>query len=489
MLYRLDEDVYSIDDFINIVVNVILLESLTAIFILAITLRLNWQVTVASLGFFPFYLIAQHYYGEKIKRQKERLVQRSSDLLSFLEENISSIAAIKAFVLEAAKLHEFQKKNRKLIRLDLRMDLLESYSSTVVATITFIPLLLILWFGSVKVMAGVLTIGSLIAIYTYISKLFEPISTLGSVNVGIQSAMVSIDRVFKVVDAKAKIHDKPDARVLQTVKGDVMFKDVAFQYNPDEPLLQQVNFHMGPGDIVGLVGASGSGKTTIGNLLCRFFDPTKGSISLDGADLRDIKLDSLRRNVGVVSQESILFNTTIRNNISFGIKNVSEADIIRAAKLANIHDFITGLEKGYDTMVGDRGVRLSGGEKQRISIARVLLRNPPILILDEPTSALDSVSETKVKKAIEYATKGRTTLVIAHRLSTIRNADKIIVLKEGRIKEQGTFMQLMHKRGAFYHYYQAQHGLASSRASSLAHQHHLHHLREQQFSQRVALRT
>ncbi|MBI4150152.1 ABC transporter ATP-binding protein [Candidatus Woesearchaeota archaeon] len=468
MLYRLDEDVYSMDDVLNIVVNVILLESLTAIFILIICLKLNWQITLASLGFFPFYLIAQHYFSEKINRQKEKLVQKSSDLLSFLEENLSSMAAIKAFVLEALKLREFQRKSKKLIHLDLKMDLLESSSSTVVALITFIPLLLILWFGSVKVMAGVLTIGSLIAIYTYISKLFEPIATLGSVNVGLQSALVSVDRVFAVIDTKAKIHDKPNAAELHHVKGDISFKNVAFSYNHDEPILQNINLHIQSGEIIGLVGPSGAGKTTIGNLICRFFDPQKGNILLDGLDLRDIQLFSLRKNIGIVSQEAILFNTTIKENIRFGNMVATDEDIIQAAKLANMHDFIMGLEKGYNTPVGERGVRLSGGEKQRISIARVLLRNPPILILDEPTSALDAISEAKVQKALEYATKGRTVLIIAHRLSTIRHVDKIFVIKDGRIVEEGPFTTLMRKHGAFYTYYNKQFGTEKRSARAVS---------------------
>lgn len=458
MLYRLDEDVYSMDDVINIVVNVILLESLTAVFILIICLRLNWQVTVASLCFFPFYLVAQKYFGEKIKAQKEKLIKKSSDMLSFLEENLNAMAAIKAFVLEALKLREYQKKNKDLIKLDLKMDLLESYSSSVIAIITFIPLLLILWFGSVKVMAGALTVGGLIAIYTYISKLFEPISTLGSVNVGLQSALVSVDRVFHVLNTKAKIHDKPNAMELKNTKGEITFNHVRFSYTPEEPVLKDVHFHIKPGEIVGLVGPSGSGKTTIGNLICRFFDPQGGGILLDGTDLHDIRLLSLRSNIGIVSQESMLFNTSIKENIRFGNTHTTDDDVIRAAKLANVHEFIVGLEKGYNTVVGERGVRLSGGEKQRISIARVLLRNPPILILDEPTSALDSVSEAHVQKALAYATKGRTVFVIAHRLSTIKNVNRIFVLQEGRIVEEGPFINLMRKRGAFYKYYLTQFG-------------------------------
>lgn len=456
ILYRLDEDVYGIDSFINIIVNVILMDLLSAIFILAISLKLNWKVTVASLMFFPFYVIAQRYFGEKIRKQKEKIVKKVSSLLGFLEENLSSIHAIKTLTLEKRKLDEYTTRNRNLIKMDLEMDLIESFSSVVVATITFIPLIIILWYGSYQVFARALTIGSLIAIYTYIGKLFEPIASLGSINVAIQSSLVSVDRVFDFLDRHVKIKEKPNARELVRPKGKISFKKVGFSYHTGEPVLHGVSFAIEPGKTAGIVGPSGTGKSTIGNLLLRFFDPQEGRITIDGMDLRDLKVASLRKNIGIVSQESILFNTTIRENIRLGDPTANDDDIIRAAKLANIHDMISHLKQGYHTVVGERGATLSGGEKQRISIARIILKNPAIIILDEATSSLDSKAEKEIQDALKYVTKGRTTIIIAHRLSTVRQADKILVLKDHHIVESGTFKQLMKKKGEFYHYYHIQ---------------------------------
>lgn len=456
ILYRLDEDVYSIDSFIDLVIDTILLNVLTAIFILIICFNLNWKVTLMSLGFFPFYVIAQKYFGEKLRKQKERVIIKLTDMLSFLEENITGITAIKSFALETKKLGEYTDKSKKIIRMNLRMDLMEGFSEAVVGIITFIPLIVILWYGSIQVIAGALTIGSLIALYTYIGKLFEPIASLGSINVALQTTLVSVNRVFQFMDTKTKIKEKPNAVELKTPQGNITFKNVFFTYAHGEPVLENVNFEIKPGQMVGLVGPSGSGKTTIGNLLFRFFDPTKGSVTIDGIDLRDLKIKSIRDAIGIVSQESVLFNTTLKENIKFGKPNASDAEVIRAAKLAHLHDFIIRQSKGYESKVGQRGVKLSGGEKQRISIARVFLKNPKILILDEATSSLDSESEYLIQQALQRVTEGRTTLVIAHRLSTIRNANAILVLKDQKIREQGSFAQLMKKKGLFYYFYKTQ---------------------------------
>lgn len=456
ILYRLDEDVYSIDSFIDLVIDTILLNVLTAIFILIICFNLNWKVTLMSLGFFPFYVIAQKYFGEKLRKQKERVIIKLTDMLSFLEENITGITAIKSFALETKKLGEYTDKSKKIIRMNLRMDLMESFSEAVVGIITFIPLIVILWYGSIQVIAGALTIGSLIALYTYIGKLFEPIASLGSINVALQTTLVSVNRVFQFMDTKTKIKEKPNAVELKSPQGNIKFKNVFFTYAHGEPVLENVNFDIKPGQMVGLVGPSGSGKTTIGSLLFRFFDPTKGSVTIDGIDLRDLKIKSIRDAIGIVSQESVLFNTTLKENIKFGKPNASDAEVIRAAKLAHLHDFIIRQSKGYESKVGQRGVKLSGGEKQRISIARVFLKNPKILILDEATSSLDSESEYLIQQALQRVTEGRTTLVIAHRLSTIRNANQILVLKDQKIREQGSFAQLMKKKGLFYYFYKTQ---------------------------------
>lgn len=456
ILVRLDDDVYSIEDFIGILIDDILMNVLTGSFILGICLYLNWKVTLSALCFFPFYVVSQKYFGEKVKKQRHKLIKLSANFLSFLQEAIISIRAIKAFVLEKLELDKYTKKSRRLIKEDLNLTLIEGYSGAVVGLITFTPLLIILWYGGFKVITGALTIGSLMALYTYVGKLFGPVSTLGSLNVAIQSTMVSVNRVFELLDKKPKIKEKADAKVLKGIKGLIKFKDVVFHYNPREPVLQRISFQIKPGEKVGLIGASGSGKSTIANLVCRFYDPVAGRIMLDGTDLKDLKISFLRSNIGIVSQETILFNTTIMENLRLGSLKAKKEDIVRAAKLARIHDFITSLEKGYSTMVGERGVNLSGGQKQRLSIARTILKNPKIIILDEATSSLDSESELQIQEALENVTKDRTTIIIAHRLSTIKNVDKIIVLKDHSIAEIGSFKELMQKKGVFYKFYQAQ---------------------------------
>lgn len=456
ILIRLDDDVYGIESFIGIVIDSILMNLLTTAFILGICLYLNWQVTVASLTFFPFYVVSQKYFGKIVKKKKQVLVNKASDLLSFLQENITSIQAIKSFVLENVELEKYKRKNTGLIKLNLDLSLLQSYSGTIVGLITFTPLIIILWYGSFKVIEGAISVGALMALYTYIGKLFGPVSELGSINIAVQSTMVSVNRVFNFLDTQPKVVEKRNAMILKEVKGAIDFSHVKFSYIPTEQVLKDVTFSIKPGQSVGLVGPSGAGKTTVANLIARFFDTTNGRITLDGKDIRDIQLASLRKNIGYVSQETILFNATIKDNIRLGKLHATDEEIEQAARLANIHDFIVSLKKKYMMMIGERGVNLSGGQKQRISIARTILKDPKIIILDEATSSLDSESEQKIQEALDYATKGKTTIIIAHRLSTIKNVDKIIFLQGGIVAEEGSFNQLLQKRGLFFQFYRTQ---------------------------------
>ncbi|MCK4669884.1 MAG: ABC transporter ATP-binding protein [Nanoarchaeota archaeon] len=468
ILVRLDDDVYGVEDFIGILIDDILMNVLTGGFILGICLFINWKVTLSALCFFPFYVLSQKYFGEKVKKQRKKLLKLSSNFLSFLQESMVSIRAIKVFVLEKLALKKYTKQSKRLIKEDLKLTLIEGYSGSIVGLITFTPLLIILWYGGFKVITGALTIGSLMALYTYIGKLFGPVSSLGSLNIAIQSTMVSVNRVFEFLDTKPKIKEKKNAKILKDMKGHIEFKNVVFNYNPKEPVLQDINFDIKPGEKVGLIGPSGSGKSTIANMLCRFYDPVSGKVTLDGVDVKDLKIDFLRSKIGIVSQETILFNTTIKENLRLGNHRATKDDIIKAAKLANIHDFIMSLEKGYNTMVNERGVNLSSGQKQRLSIARTILKDPKIIILDEATSSLDSQSELKIQEALENVTRGKTTLIIAHRLSTIKNVDKIIVLKDHTLTEIGSFDVLMKKKGIFYRYYQAQFGRSNKRVKDLA---------------------
>ncbi len=456
ILVRIDDDVYAIDDFVSIVVDDILMNALTLIFVVGICLFLSWKVTLSALLFFPFYFFSQHFFGKAIKRRQMSIIRKGGDILGFLQENISAISAIKAFVLEKASLERYVEKTKRLITLDLDMALLRGYFGAIVGIITFIPLLIILWYGSHLVIEDVITLGTLIAIYTYIGKLFDPLATIGSININIQSTMVSVDRVFEFLDTVPEIADKENAKHLKKVKGDIVFEDISFSYNPKEPVLKDVSFRIKHGETVGIVGPSGAGKTAIGNLIARFYDAGRGSVKIDGNDVKDVSIKSLRSNIGIVSQEPVLFNTTIMNNIKLGNLNASDRKAKKAAKLAKIHEFIMSLEKGYDSVVGERGVKLSGGQKQMIAIARVILKNPKVFIFDEATSSLDAASENNIQKSLSYVAKGRTTIIIAHRLSTIKNADRIFVLKNKTIVEEGMFDELVQKKGEFYRLYKSQ---------------------------------
>ena len=458
ILFRIDQDVYSIQDFISVIIDDILMNTLMAGFILIVCFYLSWKVTLASLLFFPFYILAQKYFGERLKKQQQKLINKNASILSFLQEFINSIKAIQTFVLEKISLNKYRRSSKRLIKIGVKTSVMEEVAGAAIGLITFTPLMIILWYGGYKVMNGVITVGSLMALYTYITKLFEPISEIGSANISIQMALVSINRVFQFLDTKPRVINKKDAIPITTVKGKIEFNKVKFRYNEEEPVLEGISFEIEPNKITGLVGPSGAGKSTVASLICRFYDPQNGQVLLDGKNLKDLDLGSLRKNIGIVSQETILMNMSIKDNIKFGNQSAKDKDVINAAKLANIHDTIKQLEKGYDTIVGERGVTLSGGEKQRISIARTILKDPKIIILDEGTSSLDAETETNIQEALKHITKNKTTIIIAHRLSTILNTDKIIVLKDHKVVESGDFISLVKKKGLFYKLYKLQLG-------------------------------
>jgi subfamily B ATP-binding cassette protein MsbA len=315
---------------------------------------------------------------------------------------------------------------------------------------------MILWFGGNSVIDGDITAGALVAFLTYAVNISNPIKRLSRVIANIQKALAAADRVFDVLDLPELIQNKPNAQLLPNVKGNVSFNNVSFAYNTDEPILDNVSFSATPGQVVALVGPSGAGKSTVASLLPRFYDVTGGSIVIDGLDIREVTMESLREQVGIVPQETMLFNGSVYDNILYGRLDATEEEVMAASRAANAHNFITELPNGYDTQLGDRGVNISGGQRQRIAIARAILKNPQILILDEATSALDTESERVVQEALDRLMVGRTSFVIAHRLSTIKNADKILVMEKGKIVEEGNHDELMAKDGLYAHLYQIQ---------------------------------
>jgi subfamily B ATP-binding cassette protein MsbA len=328
--------------------------------------------------------------------------------------------------------------------------------SPIVAVTVALCVSVVLWRGSALILAGAMTAGALTVFLSYLTKFFKPVQDLATMTNSIAQTAVGVERIQAILDADSVIKEREDAREPQTIAGDIVFDRVAFAYDAGSPVLNEVSFHIKPGQMVGVVGPTGGGKSTIVSLIPRFYDPTSGTIQVDGVDIRDYKLQGLRSHIGYVLQETVLFQGTIRENIAYGRPGATEEEIMDAAKLADVDEFVSRMPHGYDTTVGERGGTLSGGQRQRIGIARAIIRNNPILILDEPTAALDTESESLVVRALEKLMKGRTVITIAHRLSTIRNSDKIIVLTAGVVAEQGTHDELMNLRGVYAELYRVQ---------------------------------
>ena len=343
----------------------------------------------------------------------------------------------------------FLRLGKEMINLRINVGMLGALATSSAGFFVALGPALVLWYGGYRVMGGALTIGGLIAFYTYIGKLFSPVFRLAQLNVTFQSALASIDRIFEFLDVEPEVRDAPDAIPVRDITGEVRFEGVHFSYQPGEPVLEDISFSVRRGERIAIVGPSGVGKTTIIDLMMRFYDPALGVITLDGTDIRKLAVTSLRSHIGIVSQETFLFNTTIGENIRYGNRKAGKEEIMEAAGKANIHDFIQELPEGYETLVGDRGVRLSGGERQRLSIARAILKDPRILILDEATSSLDSKSENLIQRALDPIMRDRTTITIAHRLSTVVDSDRILVLSRGRIVERGSHWDLLKEDGVY----------------------------------------
>ena len=423
---------------------------------LALMFNLHWKLSLLTLITMPLVAKAMDLFGKKLKRTSDIMQERAADITAVLQETISSVRVIKSFVREEYEIARFVKENYANFRAQMKNAQVMATLTPVIELIAAIGVTFLIWYGGFEVINGNLTAGALIAFLVYATNLANPIKRLSRIYGNVQKAMAAAERVFSVLDEKTDIVEKDNATELKAVIGKVDFKAVTFKYNENEVILKDINLEVKAGQMVAIVGPSGAGKTTIVNLLPRFYDPVAGDIYIDDVNIADVTLASLREKIGIVPQETVLFNGSIYDNILYGDLTATTEEVMAAAKAANAHDFIMQMADQYQTQIGERGSKLSGGQRQRIAIARAILKNPRILILDEATSALDTESEKLVQDALDKLMVGRTSFVIAHRLSTILQADMIIVMEKGQIVEQGSHEELLKLDGLYSGLYKLQ---------------------------------
>jgi subfamily B ATP-binding cassette protein MsbA len=435
----------------------LLVEPINLLAFILLLFVISWKLALLSIIILPIAGLTILSIGRSIRRKSKRTAAMIAGITNIITETLSSIRVVKAFAMEGYEVQRFFKETHHYFQLILRRAKLRLLASPITETLGVMIGVLLLWVGGIEVLSGEgLTPEDFLRFILLLFAMMDPLRKLSKVNVALQTGAASAERVFSILDTPPTIVDKADAVKIDSFKEKIRFKNVGFRYESDDKVLKDISFKIEKGSIVALVGSSGAGKSTLADLIPRFYDVNNGGITIDGHDVRDLSLNSLRRLMGVVTQETILFNDTVRANIAYGQKNVNDEQVILAAKAANALEFINDLSEGFDTVIGEKGVKLSGGQRQRLAIARAIMKNPPILILDEATSALDTESERLVQKALETLMANRTVLVIAHRLSTVTNADKIILLDKGEIKEIGTHNELMEKEGFYSNLYKIQ---------------------------------
>ncbi len=435
---------------------------LTVIGLTILLFYLHWRWAMVIMAVFPLVILPLRKFGKRLRKISKKSQEKMADIYSLLQEKILGIMMIKSFCMEKAEAQKFESENSNFFKIIMKAMRVVAIQSPVMEFIATLGLVSVLIIAGYEVISGKSSMGTFFAFVAAISSMYKPVKNFASLNEQVQQALAAGERIFYVLDTKSFVVEFPDAKVLPPLREKIAFERVSFFYPQEassgnnELVLEDINLEVYKGELLALVGPSGGGKTTIANLIPRFYDPTKGRITIDSQDIREVTLKSLREQMGIVTQETILFNDTVRNNIAYGDPEASFERIETSARIANAHEFIMKLPEGYESVIGERGVKLSGGQKQRIAIARAILKDPEILIFDEATSSLDSESELLVQEALDRLMKDHTTFVIAHRLSTIRKADRIIVIDQGRIVEVGKHEELMERSGLYRRLYNLQ---------------------------------
>ncbi len=457
VISRVINDVEQTKNFVMTGLMNLWLDLATILIVIAIMFTMDVKLTIVSLIALPFYAFSVKFFFGKLRRLTKDRSQALAGVQSYLHERVAGMSIIKSFTLEKHEQKIFDETNGEFLDKALAHSRWNAKSFAVVNTITDMAPLIVIGYAGYQYLQGALSIGILVAFYAYIERLYGPLRRLVSSSTTLTQSIASMDRMFELMDEKYDVQNKPNAMVLPPAKGKLKFENVTFQYEKEgKTILNNVDFTIEPGQTVAFVGMSGGGKSTIVSLIPRFYDVTEGAVKIDDQNVKDVSIESLRSQIGIVLQDNILFSDSVKQNILMGNPNATDEEIVAAAKAANAHDFIMNLPEGYDTKVGERGVKLSGGQKQRVAIARVFLKNPPILVLDEATSALDLESEALIQDSLDRLAHDRTTIIIAHRLSTITHAHNIFVIEHGEVVEAGTHQLLMEQEGAYYNLFQVQ---------------------------------
>jgi ATP-binding cassette subfamily B protein len=463
LMARATGDINMLGRFFNFAFRMIISSCLLLLLVLYSMINLNLQLTLISGIVLPFIFLSTRKFSSKIRPLWTEVREQNGVITSVLQENLSGLRVVRGFSNEDYEGEKFRVEAQKFFDINISMAKYRAFFMPLVSFISAIGVVIIIWYGGNQIIAGVLTLGGLVAFYFYLTRLMGPVRMVGFMTSMFVRMLAAAERVFEIIDAEVEVHDSENAKELKNIEGRIAFQDVWFAYDNENMVLKDIDLEVEAGKTIAILGATGSGKSSIINLIPRFYDVTQGSIKIDEKDLREVTIKSLRKQIGIVRQDPFIFSTSLHENIAYGVANATIDKVKEAAMQAKIHDYIDSLPQGYNTVVGERGVTLSGGQKQRVAIARALLKNPKILILDDSTSSVDTQTEYEIQKALDELLENRTTFIITQRLSSIKKADYIIVLEDGEIAEEGTHENLMNMNGIYRNLFETQVASAEGR--------------------------